>query len=482
MATGVTADGFVLKRIPEIRAGIIQRLQENTGKTFETNPDSFTGRFIDTFVEEIAYVLEQQQATYLAMYPNSAEGVNLDNAVAFSGSRRLQAKRTVVYATIFGDHGTVVPALFSVRATDTKKLYQLFRPVTLSKGNTNDITLIVKDAEGSQEFSIGIDGGNYSFVSSGPITGNDAAIRLSEILAASEILVQRNAAQIRIYTENPFKSMNVITSTNIDSFSNVGTMGTFLCTEVGPILAPVGTVTQIVNSLAGVDSISNSVEGVTGRFAEKDEELRQRYKLGVFRLGAGNPNAIRANVLENVANVQYCEVYENKTNAIDANGLPPKTMEIVVEGGDDQAVAEEAFRVWPGGIPSYGTTVRTVKDSGGNDQQQRLSRPQPIYFWVKVNVVRYNEEDFPGNGAVLIRDSIAATGNTFGVGQDVIPQRLYGDIYSKVAGIRDLEILLAISTNPTAEPSSGEYVEATFPISSRQNSRFNIKRVEVEVA
>lgn len=482
MATGLTVDGFIRKRLPEIRSEIIAYLQERTGLVFETTSDSITGRFIDVFAEREAAMHEQDEAVYSAMYPSSAEGVNLDNAISFSGARRIQAKRTTVYATIHAVNGTIVDTGFSVRASDTKKVFSLFRRVNISKSATNDILLTVQqNGPNSAQYDISINSASYSYIASPEMTGNDIAIQLTNVLEASEIKVERDANKLRVFTENPFDTMNVETSTNIDSFANVGQIGTFVCLEVGPVFVPTGALTEIVNSQSGVLSIINNIEGVTGRLAERDDEVRAAYPLGTFRLGAGNPNAIRANLLQNVANISYCEVYENRTKEINADGLPEGSIEVVVMGGDNQAIANEYFRVAPGGIELFGNVDLIVKDSTNKDQPVSITRPVPVYFWVRLVITRYNEEDFPGNGRALAAQSVVLTGNSIGVKKDVIPQRFYGDIFAKVAGVKEVHVYLARSSSPTDEPPSEDFVEQTYPISIRELPQFNTKRVDVQV-
>src|SRR4051812_11900213 len=88
---GVLATGFVKMRLDQIRAAIVADLTFRLGGVVvETRPDSIMGQLIDTFAEREATLWEMAGGVYAAMYPPTASGVNLDNAVAFAGVLRLR--------------------------------------------------------------------------------------------------------------------------------------------------------------------------------------------------------------------------------------------------------------------------------------------------------------------------------------------------------------------------------------------------------
>ena len=71
---GVTPEGFVRPRLPEIRMEIIEELRRNLRARglpddMETRPDSVTGVVIDTFAEREAALWEMGEGVYYAMYP-----------------------------------------------------------------------------------------------------------------------------------------------------------------------------------------------------------------------------------------------------------------------------------------------------------------------------------------------------------------------------------------------------------------------------
>lgn len=139
---------------------------------------------------------------------------------------------------------------------------------------------------------------------------------------------------------------------------------TATCTKIGAIEAPVGTITKIVTPALGWQTVANSSDAAPGAPVETDAALRARQKtstaipsLTVFEGTIG--------AVANVPGVTRYQGYENDTNAIDANGLPPHTIALVVEGGDATAIAQAiAAKKGPGGGMT-GTTAILVNDIYG---------------------------------------------------------------------------------------------------------------------
>ena len=61
-------------------------------------------------------------------------------------------------------------------------------------------------------------------------------------------------------------------------------------------------------------------------------------------------------------------------------------------------------------------------------------------------------------------------GESLAIGGDVIPKRFFGNIYNSTAGIEDITVKLATSTDPVVEPLIGEFTTAIVDISSNEVS------------
>lgn len=252
-----------------------------------------------------------------------------------------------------------------------------------------------------------------------------------------------------------------VKSTNNDLFALVTqvtigaspTDGTFQAVVAGAVPAVAGTLTEIMNPVSGWTSVTNAADGTIGRAAETDAEARQRRESSLAIIGAGPVEAIRARLLENVANVSSVAVFENTGDAYDADGRPPHSIEVVVSGGLDADIAEELWNVKPGGIQLYGTSSAVVTDSNGDSQTIYFSRPIQKYVHVEVTVNSYYaEEAFPIDGSDQLKQAIYDFGLSLALGKDLIIQRWNIPVYG-IPGISSVTIRHAITTTPGGSPS-----------------------------
>jgi hypothetical protein len=110
------------------------------------------------------------------------------------------------------------------------------------------------------------------------------------------------------------------------------------------------------------------------RSVETDYELNERSSESQVASGS-SLDAIRAKVL-NISDVSEAIGYENVENYEDENGLPAKSIELIVSGGDDDEIAETILAQKSGGISTNGNTSRTVSDSQGKNHTIKFSRPE----------------------------------------------------------------------------------------------------------
>ncbi len=169
---------------------------------------------------------------------------------------------------------------------------------------------------------------------------------------------------------------------------------TATCNVAGAVTALPGDITQIDTPTFGWKTVNNEVSAIPGNAIETDGELRQRQTISVSNpsqtMLAGTLGAIRA--LKNVARVS---VYENDTNisAVDPDnnpfGLPPHSITCVVEGGDDNDIAEAILYHKGIGCYTNGTTVISVKDQNEYINTVRFYRPSYVPIFVHIKIKKY---------------------------------------------------------------------------------------------
>lgn len=458
---GITDAGFVRFRFPEIYEQTIAEMASALQMQLDSGPDSVFGIVFGVIAEQLAIAWERMEEVYLAMYPSTAFGVSLDNAVAFSGVTRLQALRGSVIATMRGDSGTLVNAGFEARIADDRvNAFYLFSNTTLSR-----------DRASWARYSVT---GNSASVRINGITYATAPSLASPAAAAAALAGAVNAANAGLTASASGAQIDIADSADVgryfDNESNlsllkVGSPGEFRSVNFATFNIPAGAFTQITNPLAGLDSLSNAKAGTPGRQRETDDELRTRYVGGVYRLGASTVPSLRAN-LEAVEGVTRVRIYENTGDTTDGDGRPSHSVEAVVTGGAALDVAQTLFANKPAGIPTYGTTTQAITDEYGIAQSVKFTRPAPVYVWLTITLTGAAEETLPADYVSRVKTAVLAEAAKMQPGDNVYLHRMA----SAVSGIPGISKAVATAGTGTISTPPGSYGTADVAIGPRDQA------------
>ena len=244
--------------------------------------------------------------------------------------------------------------------------------------------------------------------------------------------------------------------------------------EFGPIAAPSGTLTVIESPVSGWDTATNALDATLGRNIESDSDFRARRLQLLQNAGSATLEGIRSNVRA-VLNVLQAFVFENTTLLIDADGLPGKSFEVVVEGGLDADIADTIFLSKPVGIESFGSTTVAVIDTQGFSHDIEFSRPVTVNIWIEITV-RINPLVYGGGsipvGDALVEAALVALGDESQIGQDVIALLFKCSPLESIAGVLDVTAF-AIGTAPSPT------IEDNIVISNRELALFDTSRIIV---
>lgn len=219
---------------------------------------------------------------------------------------------------------------------------------------------------------------------------------------------------------------------------------TAICETVGAVTAQPGTINKIVTPTQGWKSVTNAVPAVAGRAAERDSELRGRQAKSTQLPSQSLLSGTLAGVVA-VPGVSRCEVYENDTSQVDANGLPPHSITVVVEGGDDIAIAQQIkARKGVGGYTN-GTTEIKLLEANGDYQIIRFYRPtyRPIFIAFDICPLA----GYSSATATAIQKAAASYLNGLKIGDDLTVSALWGaalsvmpNLSSPIFAIRDVRV------------------------------------------
>lgn len=165
-------------------------------------------------------------------------------------------------------------------------------------------------------------------------------------------------------------------------------VATFICETYGPYFPLETSRFKIQTPIFGLTSVTMDYDNlnlILGRKTETDEELRRRREYCVGLNSIYTLEAIAANIyyLEGVNDVVY---FENDTETTDANGLPMKSFEFVVDGGDEKQIVEKIFLNKPVGVRAYGETLLNVEDSEGVSRQIGFTKAENINIGIKITL------------------------------------------------------------------------------------------------
>jgi uncharacterized phage protein gp47/JayE len=271
---------------------------------------------------------------------------------------------------------------------------------------------------------------------------------------------------------------DVFETVNTVTIGSGGVEVQMIALEPGPVLALSGTLTEIETPVPGWESITNDVDGETGRAVESDAELRIRRIQSLAVTGAGTVESIRARLLQQVSDVTAVSIIENRTDDVDGDGRPPHSFEAVVQGGIDQDIADLIWQVKPAGIETTGNISMTVADSQGVSQPIAFTRPVQRFIWVQVVLTPNGIGDFPADAEQVATDAIVEKGETLSVGDDVLYQSFFGPLYRNVPGLESATIQVGVSEDAETEPS---YAAENISIAANEIALFLADRVTVTI-
>jgi uncharacterized phage protein gp47/JayE len=219
--------------------------------------------------------------------------------------------------------------------------------------------------------------------------------------------------------------------------------------NTGAIIALSGTITEMVSQISGVDSVTNANDATLGRDEESDGDLRLRRFRSVALASSALTDSIRAAVAD-IDGVTNIRVYENKTNATNADGIDPHSVAVVVVGGDDTEIAQTILENMSLG-GTYGSTTETVEDNQGNEIDINFSRPTDVDIHIEMDIRKFST--FPGDGEDQIKAAIIEymennPDTKLSIGEDVVYSALFCPIMS-VGGLSVTDLTIGTSASPT---------------------------------
>lgn len=461
MGEFVTSTGLNRKTLQELRLEFENKFKQVFGVAFETAVDSPNGLLISQLALSYNDLWELAQEIYSSLDPNQAVGAALDARVAFNGVSRKPALPCIVDAVLYTDGSSAtIPAGSLARRQRGNLNFALDETVTISRSSCDELLIIDNGSAKNTEYVFHFTFGDVTLNNS-TSASNLSVLRTAVNSAGGSATLTDRGLIVRMSDSSPVGITGAMPS---DFIIQSGSNGTFTAVELGYQTCEIGELDTIAAAISGWNAVYNYAAGEPGEDLESDESLRLRRAIAAkSRKARATDPAIELALLD-VPGVSSAIVKSNRGFTTDDEGVPGKAFISLVVGGNDNEIAKCIYENQPSGIQSYGNTSVNITDSHGIEQQISFSRPTPIYLWVKVTYSLYDEEAFPGQGAVK-EALVEWAEKEYTLGKDIISTRINQGLYD-VPGIGVATCAVAVTNSPETAPSSASYeTDKRIPVS-----------------
>ncbi len=220
---------------------------------------------------------------------------------------------------------------------------------------------------------------------------------------------------------------------------------------LGDVRAAAGEIAQIATPTRGWVSVTNPAAAEPGAPVESDATLRARQRVSTALPSKTVLEGV-AGAVADLSGVTRSKAYENDTHLADANGLPPHATCMVVEGGDELAIAQAiAAKKTPGG-PTFGGVAVTVADRYGMPNTIRFARTRPVPAVAVVRIRPLAGYVSPTGDA--IKANLASHMDAHKIGEEVLLSKLYTPVNAAepTAGVKTFDVVELLLARPGSTP------------------------------
>ena len=421
------------------------------------------------FADAPAELWEAYAAAYQQLFPNTACGVALDNVMQVGGVSRIGQAKTKYFISCTGQEGTVIPVGALIQSSSRpQRTFQAVSASIISSANWRKLAIRpIESIAGTFTFDFGVSRNDQwrswnlcrkfqHHKENDRVSYDDA---YSQMLAAVQSFdaLGSSASLVRTTDDQGEHSIVLTASGAADSFSatlckyitvtEVTSNIQFESAEYGSYVLADGVITQIVTTVDGWTACTNDITPIKGRLTQTDAEARTSYTNRVASRGTGTVASIVSLLYSDVEGVTFAAGYENYNDTTDAAGRPPHSIEIVVQGGTDEDVANIIWKNKAGGIRAYGKHYAYATDVNGNRQYLEFTRVNDVYLLLSITVTSSGglDDDYAARIKSLLMEENLSAGATIRL------QKFIRPIMENVSGVDYIEIRGLLSEKPEIE-------------------------------
>lgn len=191
---------------------------------------------------------------------------------------------------------------------------------------------------------------------------------------------------------------------------------TATCETSGAIQAAANTINQPYTQVIGWQGVTNPAPAHPGDPVETDGQLRERQRVSTSIAAYTTASALLSRV-SNVPDVRRAQLYVNDTDSTNDLGIPSHSFVMVVQGGDQTAVAQAIEQGKNVGAGTAGDTTVTVNDPQGIPIDIHFTVLKEVPVTVNVHIKPLS--GFNVSSGAAISASLVSFVNSLGIGEDV---------------------------------------------------------------
>ncbi|MDK9607120.1 baseplate J/gp47 family protein [Lelliottia wanjuensis] len=214
-----------------------------------------------------------------------------------------------------------------------------------------------------------------------------------------------------------------ITETDATIGSDNTVLHDFRSQDPGQFVVAAGVSLDIVTITSGVDSAKTTEQSELGYEEETDPQLLSRFYKSRSK---PSQNAVDGTVGDIFAIMGVIDVValENYSDSVDENDVAPHTVNYVVDGGDQNAIAQAIYNNWPGTGLQGAVSVQVVRPRSGRTVNILFDRPMAIDMAAQITVGR--RKNFTSIDTAGIQSNV--TSMVFGIGESVYQDDIVDEI------------------------------------------------------
>lgn len=249
-----------------------------------------------------------------------------------------------------------------------------------------------------------------------------------------------------------------------------------ICSIAGPIVANPGDITGIFNPTYGWNGVYNKETSTLGSEVEGDSKLRQRQSQST----ANASNTMLEGTSGAVAQVKGVirkQVYENDTNEVDERGLPPHSITVIAEGGENKEIAKAIWKHKGIGCYTNGDVVVKILDS--KDQITPIRFFRPIYndIFVVINIKTLN--GYTTATTESIKKKLETYLNSLEIGVELTVSALWGVALQAMESLANPTFsITAITAGKSLESQSTEDIKMNY----KEVCRGSINNITINIS